>query len=70
LRDVGGRIWILFRATQLFALLKMGDEYSTPPHYRKLPISKESYWESLTNIRLKPCGKPQQSKMKACLCFL
>ena len=28
--------------------LKMADEFSKPPHYRKLPIPKEYNWESLT----------------------
>lgn len=27
----------------------MADEYSKPPHNRKLPIPKEYNWESLTN---------------------
>jgi type I restriction enzyme M protein len=49
LRDVGVGYGDYLEQLTYLLFLKMADEYSKPPHNRKLPIPKEYNWESLTN---------------------
>lgn len=47
LRDVGVGYGDYLEQLTYLLFLKMADEYSKPPHNRKLPIPKEYNWESL-----------------------
>ena len=49
LRDVGVGYGDYLEQLTYLLFLKMADEYSKPPHNRKLPVPKEYNWESLTN---------------------
>ena len=49
LRDVGVGYGDYLEQLTYLLFLKMADEYSKPPHNRKLPIPKAYNWESLTN---------------------
>lgn len=48
LRDVGVGYGDYLEQLTYLLFLKMADEYSKPPHNRKLPIPKTYNWESLT----------------------
>ena len=49
LRDDGVGYGDYLEQLTYLLFLKMADEYSKPPHNRKMPIPKEYNWESLTN---------------------
>jgi type I restriction enzyme M protein len=49
LRDVGVGYGDYLEQLTYLLFLKMADEYSKPPHNRKLDIPKKYNWESLTN---------------------
>jgi len=51
LRDVGVGYGDYLEQLTYLLFLKMADEYSKPPHNRKLNIPKEYNWESLTSIK-------------------
>ncbi|MFA4925010.1 MAG: type I restriction-modification system subunit M N-terminal domain-containing protein, partial [Ignavibacteriaceae bacterium] len=51
LRDVGVGYGDYLEQLTYLLFLKMADEYSKPPHNRKLNIPKEYNWESLTAIK-------------------
>jgi len=48
LRDDGVGYGDYLEQLTYLLFLKMADEFSKPPHNRKLPIPKENNWESLT----------------------
>ena len=48
LRDDGVGYGDYLEQLTYLLFLKMADEFSKPPHNRKLPIPKEYNWESLT----------------------
>jgi type I restriction enzyme M protein len=49
LRDDGVGYGDYLEQLTYLLFLKMADEYSKPPHSRKMPMPKEFSWESLTN---------------------
>src|ERR1700752_2853040 len=49
LRDDGVGYGDYLEQLTYLLFLKMADEYSKPPHNRKMPIPKEFAWESLTS---------------------
>jgi type I restriction enzyme M protein len=51
LRDVGVGYGDYLEQLTYLLFLKMADEYSKPPHNRKLNIPKEYNWESLTAVK-------------------
>ena len=51
LRDDGVSYGDYLEQLTYLLFLKMADEFSKPPHNRKLPIPKEYNWESLTEKR-------------------
>jgi type I restriction enzyme M protein len=51
LRDDGVGYGDYLEQLTYLLFLKMADEYSRPPHNRKLPIPKEYNWESLAAKR-------------------
>ena len=51
LRDDGVGYGDYLEQLTYLLFLKMADEYSRPPHNRKLPIPPEYNWESLVDLR-------------------
>src|SRR5437868_9869037 len=51
LRDDGVGYGDYLEQLTYLLFLKMADEYSKPPHNRKLPIPKEFVWETLTAMK-------------------
>ncbi len=51
LRDDGVGYGDYLEQLTYLLFLKMADEYSKPPHNRKLPIPKEFVWETLTSMK-------------------
>lgn len=51
LRDVGVGYGDYLEQLTYLLFLKMADEYSKPPHNRKLPIPKEYNWETLVALK-------------------
>ena len=49
LRDDGVGYGDYLEQLTYLLFLKMADEYSKPPHNRKMPIPKKYNWETLTN---------------------
>jgi type I restriction enzyme M protein len=49
LRDDGVGYGDYLEQLTYLLFLKMADEYTKPPHNRKMPIPKEFAWETLTN---------------------
>jgi type I restriction enzyme M protein len=49
LRDDGVGYGDYLEQLTYLLFLKMADEYSRPPHNRKMPIPKDYSWETLTN---------------------
>src|SRR5687768_8782167 len=51
LRDEGVGYGDYLEQLTYLLFLKMADEYSRPPHNRKMPIPLEYNWQSLTHLR-------------------
>lgn len=51
LRDDGVGYGDYLEQLTYLLFLKMADEYSKPPHNRKLPVPKEFVWETLTALK-------------------
>ena len=51
LRDDGVGYGDYLEQLTYLLFLKMADEYSKPPHNRKLPIPAEYTWESLNDLK-------------------